>query len=193
LGFANKETRSRCSQTKGPRNEAPSSLAARLEIKSEPIQTTIKTPVGQHVAVTSTLPVWEEFVPSCPDAPLRVLDVLSETVRSAYQQERKALRASITQGANRAEGRTFETYARMLQQEMEFEREFVRPGDLLMAGPDAVLGGNIAGFGDQRGVELLVEAGFTPLEAIKIATLNGAQFLKQSDASGPCNPANKQT
>jgi imidazolonepropionase-like amidohydrolase len=35
----------------------------------------------------------------------------------------------------------------------------------------------IAGFGDQRGIELLVEAGFTPLEAIEIATRNGAQTM----------------
>jgi len=35
----------------------------------------------------------------------------------------------------------------------------------------------LRGFGDQRGLELLVEARFSPLEAIKIATLNGAVYL----------------
>jgi imidazolonepropionase-like amidohydrolase len=45
-------------------------------------------------------------------------------------------------------------------------------------------GGVIAGFGDQREVELLVEAGFTPLEAIHIATANGAEFLGESDKIG---------
>jgi len=35
----------------------------------------------------------------------------------------------------------------------------------------------IAGYGDQREVELLVEAGFTPVQAIRIATLNGARFM----------------
>lgn len=53
-----------------------------------------------------------------------------------------------------------------------------------MAGSDAVFGGLVAGFGDQRELELLVEAGFTPVEAIKIATLNGATFLKQADRIG---------
>jgi imidazolonepropionase-like amidohydrolase len=101
---------------------------------------------------------------------------------------RIARRTSMVQEANRAEGRTLKTYALILQKEMAFEREFVRAGGLLMAGPDVVLGGNIAGFGDQRGVELLVEAGFTPHEAIKIATLNGAQFLKQSDHIGSLQP-----
>src|SRR5207248_921909 len=46
------------------------------------------------------------------------------------------------------------------------------------------IGGIIAGYGDQREIELLVDAGFTPLEAIKIATLNGAQFLGEADHIG---------
>src|SRR5262249_51826614 len=41
-----------------------------------------------------------------------------------------------------------------------------------------------AGFGDWRELELLVEAGFTPLEAIKIATLNGAAFLGEQEHIG---------
>src|SRR5581483_887384 len=45
-------------------------------------------------------------------------------------------------------------------------------------------GGVLAGFGDQREVELLVEAGFTPLEAIHIATSNGAQYLGELDRIG---------
>jgi imidazolonepropionase-like amidohydrolase len=34
----------------------------------------------------------------------------------------------------------------------------------------------------------LVEAGFTPLEAVKIATLNGAQYLGISDRTGTIAP-----
>jgi imidazolonepropionase-like amidohydrolase len=49
---------------------------------------------------------------------------------------------------------------------------------LLLAGIDPIAG-VIPGFADQREVELMVEAGFTPVEAIRIATLNGAQFLKE--------------
>src|SRR5205814_5544907 len=71
------------------------------------------------------------------------------------------------------------------KKEMEFEHEFAKAGGLLLAGLDPTgIGGIVAGFGDQREVELLVEAGFTPLEAIKIATYNGAQFLGQLDRIG---------
>jgi imidazolonepropionase-like amidohydrolase len=56
---------------------------------------------------------------------------------------------------------------------------------MLLAGEDPTgIGGILAGFGDQREVELLVEAGFTPLEAIHIATANGAQFLGEADRIG---------
>ena len=58
----------------------------------------------------------------------------------------------------------------MLRLEMQFERDFVRAGGLLLAGVDPTgIGGTLAGFGDQPG--------FTPLEAIDIATANRAQFL----------------
>jgi hypothetical protein len=65
---------------------------------------------------------------------------------------------------------------------MQVERAFVAAGGRLMAGVDPTgWGGTIAGFGDQRGLELLVEAGFTPEAAIRIATLNGAAFLREPD------------
>ena len=55
----------------------------------------------------------------------------------------------------------------------------------MLAGLDPTgYGGVIAGFGDQREVELLVEAGFTPVEAIQVATSNGAKFLGQIDQIG---------
>jgi len=48
------------------------------------------------------------------------------------------------------------------------ERAFVAAGGLLLAGPDATgNGGVIPGFGDHTEIELLVDAGFTPLQAIR--------------------------
>ena len=38
-------------------------------------------------------------------------------------------------------------------------------------------GGVIAGYSNQRALELLVEGGFSPLEAIRVGTLNGATYL----------------
>ena len=48
------------------------------------------------------------------------------------------------------------------------------------------------GFGDQRAIELLVEAGFTPEEAIHIGTENGAMFLGRADQEIGAIAAGKQ-
>jgi imidazolonepropionase-like amidohydrolase len=148
--------------------------AAKLDVSGSEIQTTIKQLVAHHVALTSTLPVFEQFVASRPDVPQKVLDALSDDARKAYQ----ANRARIAQNKE-------SPWPVMFPKEMEFERAFVKAGGQLLAGLDPTgIGGIIAGYGDQREVELLVEAGFTPLEAIKTATLNGAQFLGEADHIG---------
>ena len=65
-----------------------------------------------------------------------------------------------------------------LSKEMQFERAFVAAGGRLMAGSDPTgWGGIVAGFGNQRQVELLVGAGLTAEQAIRIASANGADFL----------------
>lgn len=73
----------------------------------------------------------------------------------------------------------------LLRRDMDLERAFAAAGGLLLAGPDPTGDGNvIPGFADQRGIELLVEAGFTPLEAIRVATYNGALYLNRQDQIG---------
>jgi imidazolonepropionase-like amidohydrolase len=68
---------------------------------------------------------------------------------------------------------------------MQFERAFAAAGGLLMAGCDPTgYGAVLAGFGDQRNLELLVEAGFTPEQAIQVYTQNGAKFLGREDTIG---------
>ena len=68
---------------------------------------------------------------------------------------------------------------------MALERAFVAAGGLLLAGPDPTGdGGVLPGYGDQREVELLVEAGFTPVEAIKIATLTALLTWAAQDQIG---------
>jgi imidazolonepropionase-like amidohydrolase len=152
--------------------------AAQLDVRSDAVQATIRTLVQHHVAVTSTLPVFEQTVPTRPDEPQRVLDVLSEDARKAYQGNR----ARVAQAKDSPRPVLF-------PKEMEFERAFVKAGGTLLAGLDPTgIGGTVAGFGDQRELELLVEAGFTPLEAIRIASLNGAEFLGEAGHIGSLAP-----
>lgn len=157
-----------------PNPRQAAAAAAKLDVNGSEIQTTIKTLIEHHVAVTSTLPVFEQFVASRPDEPQMVLDTLSDDARKAYQ----ANRTRVVQAKD-------SPWPAMFPKEMEFERAFVKAGGLLLAGLDPTgIGGTVAGYGDWRELELLVEAGFTPLEAIKIATLNGAQFLGEQDKIG---------
>jgi hypothetical protein len=73
----------------------------------------------------------------------------------------------------------------LFKRDMELEYAFAQAGGLLLAGPDPTgNGGVVPGFGDQREIELLVEAGFSPVEAIKTATLNGATYLGKQDQIG---------
>jgi hypothetical protein len=73
----------------------------------------------------------------------------------------------------------------LMRKEMDFELAFVKAGGLLLGGPDPTgNGGVLPGFGDQREIELLVESGLTPLQAIQVLTENGAKYLGRQDQIG---------
>jgi len=161
---------------------------AKLDANAGPLHDTIQYLVQHHVAVTSTLPVFEMgSFPGRPTIQRRVLDALSPDARSAVLANR--VRASDDSRIRQRFGSEGSPYAAAFKKEEEFEYAFSKAGGLLLAGLDPTgMGGVIAGFGDQREVELLVEAGFMPLEAIHIATANGAQFLGEFDRIGTIAP-----
>jgi imidazolonepropionase-like amidohydrolase len=159
-------------------------LMAKLDVNSGPLHDTIQYLVQHHVAVTSTLPVFEMgSFPGRPTVQQRQLDALSLDARNAWLANR--LRYSDSAFLKRNFGSEESPLPAAFKKELEFEYAFAKAGGLLLAGLDPTgMGGVIAGFGDQREVELLVEAGFTPLEAIHIATYNGAQYLGEIDRIG---------
>jgi hypothetical protein len=138
----------------------------------------IKLLVDHRVAVTSTLPVFEQDVPLHAPLQARQMDVLTPQAREAYLFNRN--RVASRAGTPRAEAST-----KAYKNDLGLERQFVAAGGLLIAGPDPTgNGGVIPGFGDQRELELLVEAGFSPVEAVKIGTLNGATYLGLANRIG---------
>jgi imidazolonepropionase-like amidohydrolase len=159
-------------------------LVAKLEVKTGPLHDMIVDLVERHVAVTSTLPVFEMgSFPGRPTLEPRVLDALSPDARSALLANR--VRSTDSARMRRQYASDVSPWPAAFMKEMEFEHAFAQAGGRLLAGLDPTgMGGVIAGFGDQREVELLVEAGFTPLEAIHIATFNGAQYLGEADKIG---------
>jgi imidazolonepropionase-like amidohydrolase len=138
----------------------------------------IKLLVDHHVAVTSTLPVFAQGVPLHEPLQARQMEVLSSEAKEAYLYARNLTASRATTP------RTVE-FTQAYKNDLGLERQFVAAGGLLMAGPDPTgNGGVLPGFGDQRELELLVEAGFTPVEAVKIGTLNGATYLGIADRIG---------
>jgi imidazolonepropionase-like amidohydrolase len=141
------------------------------------IHRTIADLVRHGVAVTSTLAIFESFTGDESAFDPRMPDVLSSWVRKLYDGKR---REWIDRDTPRAR-----MWGIMRTKEMQFERAFVAAGGQLLAGVDPTgWGGIVAGFGDQRELELLVEAGLTPEAAIRVATSNGADFLYESDHIG---------
>lgn len=61
---------------------------------------------------------------------------------------------------------------------MQFVNEFKNRGDRVAVGEDSGFMYSLYGFSYVRELELLQEAGFHPLEAIRAATLNGAELLR---------------
>jgi imidazolonepropionase-like amidohydrolase len=140
--------------------------------------------VKHRVAVTSTLPNAASSLPG--DS----LDGRGALRPGALDAMAPAFREGLLYGRNRAANAAQQAKsAALLKRDMELERAFVAAGGLLLAGADPVgNGGMIPGFADHRELELLVEAGFAPVEAIRIATLNGATYLGRADRIGSIAP-----
>ena len=157
-----------------PDTKAAVANLATMNVDDPRIQQLIKHLVAKHVAVTSTLPVFETFVPGRAPVDQRVLDAMLAETRVEYLASREHVAKTPDS-----------PWTKVFKLEENFEHAFVQQGGTLLAGLDPTgYGGVIAGYGDQREVELLVEAGFTPLQAIQIATLNGARFMGEDSSIG---------
>jgi imidazolonepropionase-like amidohydrolase len=137
-----------------------------LEEDGEPFKRLVNKLIDHHVALTSTLTVYETYTPGRPLPP--GLDMLSPRLKQDF----------LTLHAYYASPKTQSLFTTLFAKELALERAFVKAGGLLIAGTDPTgIGGVVPGYANQRQLELLVEAGFTPLEAISIGTLNGAKYL----------------
>jgi imidazolonepropionase-like amidohydrolase len=151
---------------------------ANLTVQDELVQSLIHYIADHKVALTSTLPVIESFTPGRPDPRRRVIEALSPQAQMEFYASREQLNRTKRGMAS----------PHILRLSMDFEYAFVKAGGLLLAGTDPAGPGVVAGYANQREIELLVEAGFTPPEAIKIATYNGALFLDKLSSIGTIAP-----
>ena len=145
---------------------------AALSESSAAFQALVRKLIDRHVALTSTLTVFETFTKGRPTPP--GLDVLTPSLRDAFMR-----------AYDRAQQNQQSVYTTLFAKGMALERAFAKAGGTLLAGTDPTgSGGVVPGYSDQRQIELLVEAGFSPVEAISIGTLNGAKYLGRESRIG---------
>jgi imidazolonepropionase-like amidohydrolase len=145
---------------------------ATLDENGAAFRALVRKLVDKHVALTSTLTVFETFTPGRPSPP--GLDVLTPPLQDSFRRAQERVARS-----------TESVYTTLFPKGMALERAFAKAGGVLIAGTDPTgSGGVVPGYSNQRQLELLVEEGFTPLEAIAIGTWNGAKYLGRESRIG---------
>jgi imidazolonepropionase-like amidohydrolase len=151
-------------------DECPANMMeglAAVDLEGPEVRATFREMVARGVGMTTTPAVYELFVPDRPPLDPRLAEAMSPEAHAEYMQSRQQIAAARS-------GIPEEIFKKALA----YDRAFARAGGLLAAGVDPTgSGGALPGFGDQRNYELLLEAGFTPSEAIQVLTLNGAKIL----------------
>jgi imidazolonepropionase-like amidohydrolase len=148
-------------------------VQADVDVESPEVRRNIADLVAMGAPVVSTLGVYETFMPDRARLDPRALAMLRPGTRAEVEANQRNLVAG-----------GLIVPPRLFRKMMRWERLFVEAGGLLGAGSDPWGTGFLPGFGNLRNVELLVEAGFTFEEAIRITTLNGARILGEDAQVG---------
>jgi imidazolonepropionase-like amidohydrolase len=150
-----------------------------LDVNSAQMKDLIQLLVRKKVALTSTLPVFEPYTGTenvhggGEDA---LLPEIKEKLATQWKQMQN--KDSLSAG--------------LFKKELQWEKQFYDAGGLLVAGTDPTgAGRTIAGYSNYREIELLTEAGFTPVQAIKICTMNGAAYLGRTKDIGSLEKGKK--
>jgi len=155
-------------------------VQADVDVNSPEVQASIRAIVSHGTAVASTLGVYETFVPERAHLDSAAMEMLSP----AAQAEVRSNNADLEKSG-------FTVPVRLLKKMMEWERAFVRAGGLLGAGCDPWGTGYLPGFGDLRNYEMLIEAGFSAEETVRIMTLNGARIVGTDKKTGSIVPGKR--
>jgi len=128
--------------------------------------------IKNKTAITSTPVVFEPYT-NHEVVPGGGLDALAPQIRERVQQ-----------GYNRSLNRDGNSI-KLFDKNLQWLKRFHEKGGLLVAGTDPTgAGRTVAGYANQRTVEIFVEAGFSVEEAVKICTYNGALFLNKENEIG---------
>jgi len=157
-------------------NERETRALQNLDVNSADMKNLIRFLIQKNVAITSTLAVLAPYTNS---------EVVLGGGDSALLPEVKKM---VTERWKSYQNRDSDQIV-LFKKELAWEKEFFNAGGLLVCGTDPTGSGNtLAGYGSRKEIELLVEGGFTALDAIRIATLNGAKYLNRDKTIGSVEP-----
>jgi imidazolonepropionase-like amidohydrolase len=149
-----------------------------LDEHSQEMKSLMDYLIKRNVTITSTLPVFmpfagREIFPGGADSALA--PEISKQVERTY----KFVTATD-------KGKSYDSAEIVLyKKELFWEKQFADMGGKLMAGIDPTGDGRvIPGYADRIVPELLMEAGFTIPQAIKICSLNAAEYLGKEKETG---------
>ncbi|WP_395375912.1 amidohydrolase family protein [Marinicella sp. W31] len=141
-----------------------------LDINSPTVRKVMKDMIDNGVFLNSTLAIIESGIPARGYIDERALPIMSQTFQKQYHDRRARYDDLLND----------ESRENRFKKMMAFDYQFFQMGGLLCSGSDA--GRHVLpGMGDQRNYELFIEAGFSPEEAIKVMTSNGALALGRED------------
>jgi hypothetical protein len=154
----------------------PAEKVGALDFDSKPVQDFIALLKARNVVVDPTLATFE-FLRQREGMMSRVVAKVADHLPPDVQRGRKVASMKIPDDATAA--RYDASYRKMI----EFVGLLYRAGIPIVAGTDEV-----EGFTLHTELELLVEAGLTPAQALQVATKNGALYTRTSHERGRIAP-----
>ncbi|HEY1872650.1 MAG TPA: amidohydrolase family protein, partial [Chitinophagaceae bacterium] len=154
-------------------NQSAQLLSVRqLNEQSDSMKELMKYLIKKNVAITSTLPVFEPYS-GREIFPGDGGDALTTSIKDIIEKNYNAVNGKDSAAI------------KMFKKEMAWEKQFADMGGRLMAGIDPTGAGRvIPGYADRHILELLVEAGFSLPQAVKICSLNAAKYLGKDKETG---------
>ncbi|GAA5072906.1 amidohydrolase family protein [Lysobacter panacisoli] len=150
-----------------------------LDLDSKPVQDFIGTLASKQVVIDPTLATFE-FIHQREGEMSPIVADVADHLPPDVQRGRRAAEMNIPDDATAAK------YDRSFAKLVEFVGRAYKAGVPMVAGTDEMVG-----FTLQRELELYVQAGLTPSQALQIATWNGAKYSRTLAERGSVAPGKR--
>jgi hypothetical protein len=154
----------------------PAEKVADLDLNSKPVRDFVDLLVKKGVEVDPTLATFD-FIRQRDGELSKPYAAISDHMPLEIQRSFRAGTMKIPDEA------TFNRFNKSYEKMVAFVGQMYRAGVPLVAGTDA-----LAGFTVHSELDLYVQAGLTPAQALQVATLNGAKYSRLENSHGQVKP-----